>query len=344
MESERFDALIRHLGDEGSRRGVLRAGVGVLVATALGPLGLSASDDAEAKKRRARQRAEKQRARKRKSRQEKKAKQGPPGPPGPPGGQGPSGPPGPPGPPQPPVTCTANRPVTCGDGCCPNNFSVCCDTNWSTSPSGKGCNPNGYTCCDLATQGGDSCGGDYPKCCPVTDQSPFTNCAPATAVCCDSDHGGYWCPTNSDCCPPAKGYTYGDCAYAAFGEHCCGPNSGGLCDVDEDCCPTALTNDDNFGCCPTGAGCCNVAADCGGGSCQYGCCVPAPQACPAVGDACGTFGFCSCEEAAETDTVCVGDTECVTCTDSGDCGTGERCITTDTCGGGPVCWSGCPIG
>jgi hypothetical protein len=77
-------------------------------------------------------------------------------------------------------------------------------------------------------------------------------------------------------------------------------------------------------------------------SCQP---VIPPQACPTFRDQCGDSSGCSCELAAENDTVCVGNTHCVSCSDSGDCGTGERCIISLVCsGGGPVCWSGCPVG
>src|SRR5262245_47861176 len=103
VDGEQFDVLIRKASGDASRRGVVRAGVGVVAAAALGLVGLGRIDEAEARN----AQAQKRRARKQKK---KKAKQGPPGPPGP---SGPSGPTGPSGPPQ---TCANGQPFNCGNG------------------------------------------------------------------------------------------------------------------------------------------------------------------------------------------------------------------------------------
>ena len=50
MDGETFDALVQHALGNGSRRGVLRAGIGVLAATALTAFGLNAAEDVHAKK------------------------------------------------------------------------------------------------------------------------------------------------------------------------------------------------------------------------------------------------------------------------------------------------------
>src|SRR5262245_59740094 len=86
MEGETFDALIRRAFSDASRRSLLHAGIGVLVASGLTRLDLGLLESVEAKSRR-----HKQRARRQKQRQEKKKKKAKRGPPGPPAAGGPQG-------------------------------------------------------------------------------------------------------------------------------------------------------------------------------------------------------------------------------------------------------------
>jgi hypothetical protein len=50
MDGERFDAVLRRAVGDGSRRGILRIGVGAFSASTLGLVGLRVVDDAAAKK------------------------------------------------------------------------------------------------------------------------------------------------------------------------------------------------------------------------------------------------------------------------------------------------------
>src|SRR5687768_3412319 len=152
MDSERFDRLIRTIEGEASRRGVVRAGLGVLAAAAVAAVGLRAADDATAgNKHRAKRRKQ---ARAQKKKKKVKIIPGPPGPQGPPGLAAPV------------QTCSGARPITCGGGCCQSTHPLCCDSTGDTS--GKSCHPsgNGFQCCPLAL-GGGACGGAFPKCCPA---------------------------------------------------------------------------------------------------------------------------------------------------------------------------------
>ncbi len=118
------------------------------------------------------------------------------------------------------VTCSGTRPVTCGNGCCPSSFGVCCD-DASEATNSFTCNPTGATCCP-ADQGGGSCAGSFGKCCPVTTQQPYGQCAPTNGVCCTSAQGGGSCPANlPKCCPgdPLDAFDSGDCCLA--NQTCC---------------------------------------------------------------------------------------------------------------------------
>jgi hypothetical protein len=91
----------------------------------------------------------------------------------------------------------------------------------------------------------------------VTRQAPIQNCAPADAVCCDSDHNGFWCakdPNNPNNIP-----------------FCCPNGNGFCCPSDLQCCP-----DEKGGrCCIDVADCCAINEDCDTGEvCDLGCCVP----------------------------------------------------------------------
>ena len=222
MEDGRFDTLSRHIGGEGSRRGMLRVGLGALAAAAFGALTLGGSEETEANKARAhRKKSRKQKVRDQKK---KKAKQGPPGP---------AGPPGPPGTPAPVVTCSGARPITCGDGCCPTTVPVCCDDLEATS--GKSCNEAGQVCCPLGL-GGGSCPVGAP-CCPPFKGQVFGDCAFDDEKCCPPDSGSV-CKTDEDCCPPAT---------TNF-------DNGGCCLLDEVCCNDTTDCPDTFAC--SDNGCC----------------------------------------------------------------------------------------
>jgi hypothetical protein len=195
VESERFDDLVRGAFEHASRRRVVRVGIGALAASGLTTLGLT-SGDMEAKKKG----------------KKKKKKKG-----------------------TPPTTCPANLPVTCGTGCCPNEYSLCCVGNLGSQGGGglqavaleaagdSTCNPPSFTCCPVE-QGGGSCGGNFPKCCPATTQRPFGLCTESDATCCPSTAGGSACPAERPkCCP--GGYQgqninqYSECCLAS--EACC---------------------------------------------------------------------------------------------------------------------------
>ena len=101
--------------------------------------------------------------------------------------------------PSPPKTCPADRPVTCGDGCCPSDLALCCDS--AVTPSGKSCNPSGsgFQCCG-AELGGDACGGLPPKCCPPQLGSVGPSCVLADATCCSVSQGGGACSVDTPKC------------------------------------------------------------------------------------------------------------------------------------------------
>lgn len=214
MDSDTFDDLVRGAFASSSRRGALRVGVGGLAASMLTAIGLS-TDSAEAKK---------------KKKKKKKKK---------------------------PVvaTCPPDLPLVCGDGCCPSAYPLCCLASFGfggggavvavSTPDESTCNPASFTCCP-ADQGGDACGGRFPKCCPATAQAPFGTCTLSDAVCCTTEQGGFSCPADEPvCCLNEPGNIFG------------GRN-----------------------CCPTGSTCCQADADCpggGAGSCVDGCCAVGPR-------------------------------------------------------------------
>lgn len=184
VESRKFDTLVRRAYQGGSRRGVLRVGVGALAATALTAIGLQ-SDDAEAKKKNKKiticENGETLRVKK-KGWQKK----------------------------HPTATkgacvepiCPAERPVECGFGCCPSEFSKCCD-NVNDPVFTTTCNPTSHTCCP-ASVGGGSCPASNPVCCLRDPENVETrNCCPAGSACCseDADCGiGGTCNLLLGCC------------------------------------------------------------------------------------------------------------------------------------------------
>jgi hypothetical protein len=244
MESEKFDALARRVIGDGSRRGILRGGIGALAASALAVVGLG--DDAEGKKKK-----KKGPNKKRNSGNSNKRKR------------------------QPAICyrgetitttrgkfqdgwyegatqgaciCPADRPITCGLGCCPNNFPQCCATPAAFGSPGEAtgstCAPNTSRCCTVAN-GGGACDSPTPQCCPPTNQQPRGSCAAVDATCCNSAQGGGSCPAPfSQCCPVTPNFPIGSCCRP--GQQCCTGPAG----VQSNC-PAGLVCNVN-GCCTAG--------------------------------------------------------------------------------------------
>jgi hypothetical protein len=151
MDGERFDAVLRRAVGDGSRRGILRIGIGALAASALGLGGLSAIEDAIAKN--------KHKKKKKKKPQQCTADR--------------------------PVICgdgccggsfpqCCDDPVeTSGKLCAPSNATCC-----PVSQGGSWCGA-GFTCCPITS--------DFPAghCCPTGHQccSINTDCPAATPFC-----------------------------------------------------------------------------------------------------------------------------------------------------------------
>jgi hypothetical protein len=108
--------------------------------------------------------------------------------------------------------CTSDRPVVCGEGCCPAQYPQCCESASNPNQATRySCNPPSYTCCTTA-EGGGSCPTDA-KCCPPTAMpgNEFGSCAPKSgSVCCPANTLYDWCPTdfptccNEDCCADSE--------------------------------------------------------------------------------------------------------------------------------------------
>jgi hypothetical protein len=311
MESDQFDALIQRLHADGSRRGVVRAGIAALFGSAVAALGFAASTTVEARNTHRARKRKRAKAHKKAKAQKKKKQQSIPGPPGPagPGGPGgpagPRGPEGPVGPQEPPKTCTGARPVTCGEGCCPANLPLCCDSDFD--PSGKSCNStgDGWHCCP---QGGIACGGVAPQCCPKTRGFPFGVCTSATSTCCTDDGGGACSSDFPKCCPPTDQRRGGTCAFAD-GTCCDSDHGGSNCPADTECCPSPASGPDNQRCCPNVAQCCVTNSDCvQPETCQDGCCAPPPPPpCPP------NFQRCTNGDCRKCDAGQVFDAESCTC-------------------------------
>ena len=255
MESNKFDALARRaVGDDSSRRGVLRAGIGALAASALAVVGLSAVDDAAAKKNnnngKNHQRDKATRRRhattvicylgqtmevKKKNLNQKF-----------------------PGFTQGACICQEPTPLTCGIGCCATAFPLCCPSgSFGSEPgqsSGSTCAPTNARCCP-PNQGGGACAGELPQCCPLTNQDPRGSCAPVDANCCNSAAGGGFCqqPFNQ-CCPVTPQFPGGACCRPS---QRCGVGAVG---TQGNCLPGQVIN--FRGCCSSAI---NVEADDDGG-------------------------------------------------------------------------------
>lgn len=216
MESDKFDNLVRGAFEGASRRSVVRVGIGSLAASALVTLGLRA-EDANAKG-----------GKKGKKKKKKKGVT--------------------------PTTCPTNLPVTCGTGCCPNEYSKCCVGSFGQQGFGglavlraagdSTCNPPSFNCCPVE-QGGGSCGGTDPKCCPATTQAPFGSCTRSDATCCPSTAGGESCPVEAPKCCPSGFFgenvnRFSRCCLAS--QSCCQVTSdcppGQVCD--ENCCQAPI--------------------------------------------------------------------------------------------------------
>ena len=242
MESNKFDALARRVvGDDSSRRGVLRSGLSALGATALAVVGLRADDTAAKKKNNNNNNNQQQRRRRRRratvaicvNGQTQSTTRGAFN-----AGAFPGATLG-------PCVCAAPNPITCGTGCCSNEFPQCCPGSQALGgpggEQGTTCAPNTSRCCP-ANQGGGACDSPTPQCCPPTNQNPRGSCAPVDANCCTNATGGGFCsaPFNQ-CCPvnPATGN------FA-----CCRPSQRcgvGAIGTQGNCPPGLVIN--NFGCC-----------------------------------------------------------------------------------------------
>ena len=256
MESERFDQLVRETYDSASRRGVMRVGIGALAASALVTLGLRA-EKAEAKQGKKKKKTvchngQTIRVKNRKKHLRHGDTKGP-------------------------CTCPAGRPVTCGTGCCPAEYSLCCETVDDPILTHE-CAPASFTCCPV-NQGGGACGGLEPVCCPPTAQTPEGWCAEVGADCCTTEEGGYSCPPGETCCPLPNGAELGWgpwCANPNAGEFCCpAAQGGGVCTDDAPVCCPGTQSDPTQYCCMEGSSCCDTDADCDGGAgvCDNGCCL-----------------------------------------------------------------------
>jgi hypothetical protein len=251
MESNKFDALARRaVGEDSSRRGVLRSGLSALGATALAVVGLSAADDAAAKNNNNNNNNQQQRRRRRRNGtvaicangQTQSTTRGAFN-----AGAFPGATLG-------PCVCANPNPITCGTGCCSNEFPQCCGSGQALGGPGGNqgtvCAPNTSRCCPV-NQGGGACDSPTPQCCPPTNQNPRGSCAPVDANCCNNQAGGGFCqaPFNQ-CCPVTSQFP---------GGACCRPN--------QRCGVGAVGTQGN---CPPGLvinfrGCCSSAVDVEGG-------------------------------------------------------------------------------
>jgi len=227
MESNKFDALARRaVGEDSSRRGVLRAGVSALAAAAMAVVGLRAADDAAADNKNNNDK-DNHRKDKQFKRQHRKVaicyfgetlevkKRGF-------GNRFPGATLG---------ACTCQAPFvnTCGTGCCPAEFPQCCSSGRAGGERGQNagdvCAPNTSRCCPVS-QGGGACDNPTPQCCPPTNQDPFGSCAAVDAACCGNNTGGGSCPAPfTQCCPPQT-----PAQRSQFGA------TGGCCRPDQRCC------------------------------------------------------------------------------------------------------------
>ena len=246
MESNKFDALARRVvGDDSSRRGVLRSGLSALGATALAVVGLRADDAAANKKKNNKNHQNDKAARRRHrivaicynnetvSTRRSAFNNG-----------------AFPGATEGPCVCAAPYPITCGTECCPAEFPQCCPSGSGGAERGQSagnvCASNLGRCCPLS-QGGGACESPEPQCCPPTNFDPNGSCAPTDANCCNSAAGGGFCqaPFNQ-CCPRTAQFPQGAC---------CRPNQ--RCGVGQvgtqGNCPPGLVINFN-GCCSSAVG------------------------------------------------------------------------------------------
>lgn len=244
MDAEHFDDFVRRVLDDPSRRGVLRLGVSAIATSVSTALGVSLTDDAEAKKKK----------------KKKKKKPLPPAPPPPPPASPPTSPPIPP----PPClkaqescdtgTCCAG--LVCGDNFCGVDETACCG-NFNASCSelcdccelcsfcgaGGTCECNGIVCGNVCTCG-DCCNENDCPGIQVCDQG-FCTC-PSGISCGDS-----CCDPDDQVCkvlPGPAACQNGDCPTYDF----CNDPDLYLCG--EGCiCVTSVTDENN---CTTGEGFC----------------------------------------------------------------------------------------
>lgn len=234
VDSNMFDTLVRQAVSGRSRRGLVRGGMAALAASILGKPEQSSANG----------RQEKPIGRKRRlicfrgetlvvRRRARFFRQG--------ATKGPC-------PDAPAETCPANLPITCGDGCCPNEFPKCCAARLGQNPGSVGratvpstCNPQDFNCCPVE-QGGGSCGGSSPQCCPPSKSQPFGVCVPTDFTCCPVALGGGACfPEAPVCCP-------GDSLQGGTLKFCCRPG--------ETCCDATGACPEGFFCSGGPGGCC----------------------------------------------------------------------------------------
>jgi hypothetical protein len=127
------------------------------------------------------------------------------------------------------AACPSNLPQPCGDGCYPNGW-VCCDDSNKLYACQKG-----NVCCGGKCQekGGVCCGGSLP--------------CPEGHVCCHDSDKPHCCEEGGVCCAEAKN------GYCGKGEVCCGSV----------CCPegrVCIIRDNYTVCCPKGLVDCELHA------------------------------------------------------------------------------------
>ena len=120
--------------------------------------------------------------------------------------------------------CKAERPITCGSGCCPSQYPQCCESASDPNQATRfDCNPSTYTCCSVSL-GGGSCPPNT-KCCGPTaaEDNEFGTCAPTAATCCPASSKGDWCPAG-ETCVDSSGNCPAGTTESGFG--CCEPDGG----------------------------------------------------------------------------------------------------------------------
>lgn len=239
MEGERFDDLIRNALHGVERRGVIRAGIGTLTAAVLTAVGLSWSEESEAKKK--------------KKKKKKKPPQSPP----------PTSPPPSPSPPPPPPPICAGLREPCAGECC---AGLTCDVNpicngfdsYCCRGVGGSCSSVCHCCGDdtICNPGGtcQSCGSGIAcvsDCCQVGSEICTIPVANGNNASCQAGS----CPANTNFCnSPNLNFCTNNCI--------CATSVGGttVCtDLNRDTCDSCTTDAQ----CGAGRICINSGPLCG---------------------------------------------------------------------------------